>query len=56
MVHQCTILVYTDHTVVYFTNTDTAYILVIVDGTDQYLGTCIWISLWSRDVVNDGLE
>lgn len=30
------ILVYTDGTVVYFTDTDTSYIFIIINGTDQY--------------------
>ena len=56
MVHQRTILVHTDHTIIYLTNTDTAYILIVVNGTDQYLGTCVWISLRSRDMIDDCLE
>ena len=56
MVHQRTILVHTDHTIIYLTNTDTAYILIVVNGTDQYLGTCVWISLRSRDMIDDRLE
>ena len=45
------ILVYTDGTVVYFTDTDTSYIFIIINGTDQYLGSRIRISFGSGDVV-----
>ena len=41
------ILVYTDGTVVYFTDTDTSYIFIIINGTDQYLGSRIRISFGS---------
>ena len=50
MVHQHHFLVDSDLTVVYFTDTDTTYIFIVVDGTDQNLGTCIRITLRSRDV------
>ncbi len=42
------ILVYTDGTVVYFTDTDTSYIFIIINGTDQYLGSRIRISFRER--------
>ena len=50
MVHQHHFLVDSDLTVVYFTDTDTTYIFIVVDGTDQNLGTCIRITFRSLDV------
>ena len=50
------ILVHTDGTVVYLTDTDTTYIFIIINGTDQYLGSSIRISFGSGNVVNDRLE
>ena len=39
MVYEDTVLVYFDSTVVHFADTDTAHILVVVDGADQNLGS-----------------
>ena len=50
MVHQHHFLVDSDLTVVHFTYTDTSYIFVVVDGTDQHLCTCVRITFRSRDV------
>ena len=50
MVHQHHFLVDSDLTVVYFTDTDTTYIFIVVDGTDKNLCTCIRITFRSRDV------
>ena len=50
------ILIHTDGTVVYLTDTDTSYIFIIIDGTDQYLGSCLGVTFGSGNVVDDGLE
>ena len=43
------ILIHTDGTVVYLTDTDTSYIFIIIDGTDQYLGSCLGVDLRERE-------
>ncbi len=45
-----------DGTVVYLTHTDTAHILVVVDGADQHLGACIGVTLGCRDMLDDGVK
>ena len=50
------ILIHTDGTVVYLTDTDTSDIFIIIDGTDQYLGSCLGVTFGSGNVVDDGLE
>ena len=42
--------------IVHFTDTDTSDILVIIDGTDQYLCAGIRITGWRRNIVYDRLE
>ena len=56
VVHHDHILVDADSSVIHLTDTDTAHILVVVDGADQYLGSGFRISLRSGDVVDDSLE
>ena len=55
--------VYDDHVltgadcaVIYFADTDAAYIFIIVNGTDQNLSVGIRISFRRRDVIQDGLK
>ena len=56
MVYDNHILVHGDGTAVYFSNADTAYIFVVVDGTDQYLGRCFRITFRSRNIIQNGIE
>ena len=50
MVYDYCILVYTDGSVIYFTNTDTAYIFIVVDSADENLCIGFRISLRCRDL------
>ena len=43
-------------TVVYFTDTDTSDILIVIDRTDQYLCAGIRITGWCRNIVYNRLE
>ena len=56
MVHQNHILIHTNRTIINLTNTDTANIFVIINGTDQNLKRCILISLRSRNVIDNSLK
>ena len=44
MVDQENFLIHADGTVFYFAYTDTSYILIVVDGADEYLGGSFRIS------------
>ena len=50
------LLVDTNGTVVHLAHSDSAYIFVVVDGADQYLGTCLRVAAGSGDIIDDGLE
>ena len=56
MVNDHYILVHIDGSTVYFTNTNTANVLVVVNGADQYLGRCLGIPFRSRNVIQNGIE
>ena len=56
MVYDYCILVYTDGSVIYFTNTDTAYIFIVVDSADENLCIGFRISLRCRDIIQDGIK
>ena len=56
VVYNDSLLIYLDFTVIHFTDSDTSYILVVVDCTDKNLCVGIRITCWSRDVVYDSLE
>ena len=50
------ILVYTDGSVINFTDSDTSYVFVIIDGADQYLCAGFRITFWCRNIVQNRLE
>ena len=56
MVYKNHILVYSDCTVLYFTNSDTTNIFIVVNRADQHLGRSFRITFRSRNVVKDSLE
>ena len=56
MVYNNYILVDRNRSVIDFSNTDTANVFIVIDGTDQHLCPCIRISFRSRDVIQDGLK
>ena len=45
------ILIYLNGSVINLAHTDTTNIFIIVNGTDECLGTCIGIALRGRDIV-----
>ena len=51
MVDKNAVLVDTDGSVIYFTNTDTSNVFVVVDGTDQNLSSGSFITLRSRNII-----
>ena len=53
MIHDHHLLIYLKRSVVNLTDTDAPHILVIVDGTDQYLCAKIRISLRCRDIIQN---
>ena len=56
MVYKESILINTNRTILYFTDTDSANILIIVDCTDKNLCICIRVTSWSWDMLDDGLQ
>ena len=56
MVYNHTFLVYLQRTVINLSDTDTSYILIIVNRADQHLSVCIWISLWCRNIIHNGFK
>ena len=42
--------------VVHFADTDTAYIFIVVNGADEYLGAGFAVAFGCRDVVDDGFK
>ena len=45
-----------DRAVVHLSHADTAYILIVVDGADQYLGGSIRVSFRRRNIFQDRLK
>ena len=56
MVQKSKFLVNSNLTLLNFTNTDTSYIFVVVDGADQNLCVCFRITFRSRDLFQDGFK
>ena len=56
MVYDHTVLSCADDSVIHLADTDPADVLVIIDRTDQHLGTRVRISFRRRDIVDDSLE
>ncbi len=56
MVHHQRLLVHTDGTVLYLTDTDTAHELVVVNGGHQHLGGSLRVTLRCRNVVQNCIE
>ena len=56
MVYNHAFLIDLQRTVINFSDTDTSYILVVVNGADQHLGICIRISLRCRNIVHNCLK
>ena len=50
------ILVYTDGSVINFTDSDTSYVFVVIDGADQYLCAGFRITFWCRNIVQNRFE
>ncbi len=50
------LLIDPDCAVVYFTDTDTPDIVIIVNGADKYLCACIGITFGSGNVVQNGFK
>ena len=51
MVDKNAVLVDTDGSVIYFTDTDTSNVFIVVDGTDQNLSSGSFITLRSRNII-----
>ena len=56
MVYKYNFLIYGNLTIVNLTNTDTSYIFIVIDGTDEYLCTCFRVTFRCWNVINDGIE
>ena len=56
MVQKSKLLVDSNLTVFYFTDTDTSDIFVVVDGADQYLCVSVRITFRCRDIFQNGLK
>ena len=56
MVYQHTLLIHLKAAVFHLADTDTAYKLIIVNGTDQYLGVRIRVAFRCGNVVYNGLK
>ena len=56
MIHQNTLLVHLKSPVVHTSDADPAYEFIVVNGAYEYLSLRVRISLWSRDMVYDGLK
>ena len=47
---------YSDCSVVYLADTDATYVLIVINGADQYLGIGIRVTFRSRDILKDCLK
>jgi len=51
VVYNDAVLIHLQGSVVNFSHSDTAYVLIVVNGADEHLRLCLWISLRSRNVL-----
>ena len=56
MIYNNTVLIYLYKTIVNLTNTNTTYIFIIIDGADQNLSRCLWITFRCRNMLNNGFK
>ena len=56
VIHNHYILIDLHHAVVHLADPDAAHILVVVDGTDQYLGALFRIPFRRRNILKDRIK
>ena len=56
MIHQHHFLIHRNLAVIYFTDADTSNVLIIVNGTDQYLCPCFRIPFRCRNIIQNRLK